>query len=87
MDYACLTEKGLFKQSELNEEEQKHAERVIVVYYGGSRGPFMHVVPSKATSMDKFASERVVEDIVYLILVSSFGATMSQHCCCSSRMH
>ena len=39
MDYACLTEKGLFKQSELSEEEQKHAERVIVVYYGGSMGP------------------------------------------------
>ena len=26
----------------------------------------MHVVPSKATSMDKFAAERIVEDIVYL---------------------
>ena len=48
MDYACLTEKGLFKQSELSEEEQKHAERVIVADCGGSRSPFMHVVPSKA---------------------------------------
>ena len=26
----------------------------------------MHVVPSKATSLDKFAAERIVEDIVYL---------------------
>ena len=26
----------------------------------------MHMVPSKASSMDKFAAERTVEDIVYL---------------------
>ena len=26
----------------------------------------MHVVPSKVSSMDKFAAERIVEDIVYL---------------------
>ena len=26
----------------------------------------MHVLPSKATSVDKFAAERIVEDIVYL---------------------
>ncbi len=26
----------------------------------------MHVVPSKATSNDKFAAERIVHDIVYL---------------------
>ena len=29
--------------------------------------PFMHVMASKATSLDKFAAERVVEDIVYLV--------------------
>ena len=66
MDCACLIEKGFFKQSELSVEEQKHAVRVIVVYCGGSRSPFMHVAPSKATSMDKIAAERVVEDIAYL---------------------
>ena len=26
----------------------------------------MHVVPSKATSIDKFAAKRIVDDIVYL---------------------
>ena len=57
MDYACLTEKGLFKQIELSEEDREHAVRVIVVYCSGSRSPFMHVVPSKATSIDKFAAE------------------------------
>ena len=67
MDYACLTEKGLGKQSETSEEEQKHAVRVIVVCCGGSRSPFMRVVPSKATSMDKFAAGRVAEDIAYLV--------------------
>ena len=66
MDYACLTEKGFFKVSELSEEERDHAVRVIVAYCGGSRSPFMHVVPSKVTSMDKFAAEIIVEDIVYL---------------------
>ena len=30
MDYACLTEKGLFKVEDLSEEERKHAVRVIV---------------------------------------------------------
>ena len=38
----------------------------FVAYWAGSRGPFMHVVRSKANSMDKFAAERIVEDIVYL---------------------
>ena len=66
MEYAFLSEKDLFKQSELSKKEQKHAVRVIVVYCNGLRSPFMHVVPSKATSMDKSAAERVVEDIVYL---------------------
>mgnify|MGYP002809910842 CR=1 FL=1 len=66
MDYACLTKKGLFKIEDLTEEERKYAVRVIVAYCTGSRSPFMHVVPSKATSMDKFAAERIVEDIVYL---------------------
>ena len=66
MDYACLTEKGLFKVSELREEERDHAVRVIVAYCSGSRSPFMHVVPRKATSMDKFAAEGILEDIVYL---------------------
>ena len=65
MDYACFTEKGLVRQSELREEEQKHAIRVIVVYCNGSRSPFTRVVPSKATSMDKLAAERVIEDISY----------------------
>ena len=52
--------------SELSEEERDHAVRVIVAYCGGSRSLFMHVVLSKATSMDKFAAERIVEDIGYL---------------------
>ena len=66
MDYACLTEKGLFRPRELDEEEIKHAVTTIVVYCAGSGSPFMHVVPSKGTTTDKFAAERIVEDIVYL---------------------
>ena len=66
MDYACLTEKGLFKKNEMTEEELQHAVRVIVAYCSGTGSPFMHVVPSKATSTDRFAAERVVEDIVFL---------------------
>ena len=66
MDYASPSEKGLFRLSELSEEDCEHAVRVIVGYCSSPRSPFMHVVPSKATSVDKFASERIVEDIVYL---------------------
>ena len=66
MDYACLTEKGLFKKSELSEEEIKHAVMCIVASCSGSKSPFMHVVEAKGTSMDKFAAERIVEDIVFL---------------------
>ena len=66
MDYACLSEKGLFRLSELSEEDREHSVRVIVGYCSSSGSPFMHVVPGKATSMDKFATERIVEDIVYL---------------------
>ena len=65
-DYACLSEKGFFRLSELSQEDREHAVRVIVGYYSSSRSLFMHVVLSKATSMDKFAAERIVEDIVYL---------------------
>lgn len=65
-DYACLSEKGLFRLGELSEEDREHAVRVIVGYCSSSRSPFVHVVPSKATSMDMFAAERIVEDIVYL---------------------
>ena len=87
MDYACLTENGLFEVSELSEEERDHAVRVIVAYCIGSRSPFMPAVPSKATSMDKFAAERIVEDIVCLSHTRViFGATMSQRGCCSSGM-
>ena len=66
MDYACLTEKGLFRLDELSEEDLEHAVLVIVGYCSSSRSPFIHVVPSKATSNDKFAAERIVDDIVYL---------------------
>ena len=66
MDYACLSEKGLFRLSELSEEDREHAVRVIIGYCSSSRNPFIHVVPSKATSMDKFAAERIVQDTVYL---------------------
>ena len=53
----CMSyREGVFKVSKLSEEERKHAVRVLVVYCVGSRSPFMHVVPSKATSMDKFAA-------------------------------
>ena len=65
-DYACRSEKGLLRLSELSEEDREHQVRVIVGYCSSSRSPFMHVVPSQATSMDKFAAERIVEDIVYL---------------------
>ena len=66
MDYAYLTEKGLFRQADLTEEELTHAVQSLVVYCSASGSPFMHVVPSKATSVDRYAAERVVEDIVYL---------------------
>ena len=65
MDYACLSEKGFFRLSELSEEDREHAVRVIVGDCSSSRSTLMHVVPSEATSMDKFATERIVEDIVY----------------------
>ena len=62
IDNACLSEKGFFRLSELSEEDQEHAFRVTVGYCSSSRIPFMHVVPGKATSMDKFAAERIVEE-------------------------
>ena len=58
--------RGLFRLNELSDEDREHAVRVIVGYCRSSRCPFKHVVPSKTTSMDKFAAERIVEDIVYL---------------------
>ena len=66
MDYAFLAEKGLFRQDELSDEEKKNAVTVIVVYDSASKGPFMHVVEAKGSGADKFAAERIVEDIVYL---------------------
>ena len=36
MDYACLTEKGLFRLDELSEEDREHAVRVIVGYCSSS---------------------------------------------------
>ena len=65
MDYACLTEKGLFKKSELGEDEIKHAVMCIVASCSGSKSPFMHVVEAKGTSTDKFAAESIIEDIVF----------------------
>ena len=46
MDYAYLTEKGLFKVEDLTEEERKHGVQAIVMYDGVSGSPFMHLVPS-----------------------------------------
>ena len=66
MDYAYLTEKGLFKVEDLTEEERKHGVQAIVMYDGGSGSPFMHVVPSKGTTDNKYAAEKIVEDIIYL---------------------
>ena len=67
MDYAWLSEKGLFlKIDELDEEEKKHAVTVLVAYCSASGIPFMHVVAAKGTSVDKYSAERIVEDIVYL---------------------
>ena len=57
---------GFIRLSELSEEDREHAVRVIFGYCGSSRSPFMRVVPSKATSMDKSVAERIVEDIVCL---------------------
>ena len=51
--------------SELSEEDREHAVRVFNGYCRSSMSPFMHVVPSKATSMDKFAAERNVHNTVY----------------------
>ena len=66
MDYERLSEKGLFRLSELSGENREYTVRVIVVCCSSSRSPFIHVVPSKATDMDKFAADRIAEDIVYL---------------------
>ena len=57
-------EKRLLRLNEPSEEDREHAVGVIVGYCSSSRKPFMHVMPSKATSMDKFAAERIVKDIV-----------------------
>ena len=54
------------KEPELSDEELKHAVTVIVVFCSASMSPFMHVVEAKGSSMDKFAAERIVEDIVFL---------------------
>ena len=66
MDYAFLTEKGFFRRAELSDAEVQNAITVIVGYDSGSKGPFMHVVPVKGSGADKFAAERIVEDIVFL---------------------
>ena len=66
MDYACLTEKGLFRRGDFSEEELKHAVTVIVVFCGATKSPFMHVVEAKGSSMDTFAAELIVDDIAFL---------------------
>ena len=66
MDYAYLTEKGLFRRSELSEEELRRAVTCVVASCSSSKSPFMHVVDAKGTTVDKFAAERIVEDVVFL---------------------
>ena len=66
MDYAWLTERGLVRPAEISDEERRNAVQLLVGYCGASGTPFVHVVPSKANSVDRYAAERVVEDIVYL---------------------
>ena len=80
MEYACLGEKGHFRLDELSEEDREHAVRVIIGYCSSSRSPFMHVVLSKATSIDKGAAERIVDDIYTSATRESYcAATRSHH--------
>ena len=61
MDYAYLTEKGLFRRSELSDEELKRAITCIVASCSSSKSPFMHVVDAKErvlTSLRRSALSR-----------------------------
>ena len=40
MDYAFLTDWGLFKRDEVSDEDMKSALTVLVAYDSSSRGPF-----------------------------------------------
>ena len=47
MDYAVVTDKGMFKRSELSAEELRNAPKVLVVYGAGAKGPSAHSVRNK----------------------------------------
>ena len=66
MDYACLTERALFKVSQFSEEERDHAVRVIVAHCGGSRSPSGMWCLARPRVRTSVAAEIIVEDIVYL---------------------
>ena len=65
MDYAFLTDRGLFKRDELNEEDMRGALTVLVVYDSSSKGPFCHAVLAKGAGTDGYAGARVAEDIAF----------------------
>ena len=46
-DYMFLIDRGLFKNSEVTEEEKADALTVLVIYDSHSRGLFAHGVPCK----------------------------------------
>ena len=89
IDYACLTEKGLFKPADLNEEELKHAVRVIVEYCSGSSSPFHLCMSCPARRRPGASSPRSELWRISCSLatpVSFCEVTTSQRCSCSSAM-
>ena len=72
MDYAWLTEKGLFKKDGLSEEERARAVTLIVVYDSGSGSPFAHVVAHKA-------SHRLHVALARALAAGTEGAARAEH--------
>ena len=65
MDYAFLTDWGLFKREEVSEDDMKGALTVLVAYDSSCRGPYAHAVYAKGAGADGYAAARIVEDIEF----------------------
>ena len=65
-DYMCLIDRGLFKKTEVTEEEKAEALTVLVIYDSHSRGLFAHAVPCKGAGLDNYAADRICAEIAWL---------------------
>ena len=65
LDYAFLTDSGLFKRDEVSEEHMKSALTVFIGYDSSSKGPFCHAVFAKGAGRDGYAAARIVEVIEF----------------------